>query len=159
MLLTVTCGSQLSCWLEHFSSKLPEPVSDSSAPARAAHLQVVDVQGRYGGRGQAGQKSRSGGGTRPGFEGGQTPLYRRLPKLRGIAGGEQGADVNECTRAVLTQGRPDTLLLPGMHKGLPKYVNVNLGALSEFPSHRRCPWTLSGSLNTSKSAGATSRCL
>merc|ERR1719181_2069637 len=34
-----------------------------------------------------GQNSRSGGGTRPGFEGGQNPLYRRLPKLRGIAGG------------------------------------------------------------------------
>jgi large subunit ribosomal protein L15 len=29
-----------------------------------------------------GQKSRSGGGTRPGFEGGQMPLYRRLPKLK-----------------------------------------------------------------------------
>ena len=49
--------------------------------------QAAGAQGRYGGRGQAGQKSRSGGGTRPGFEGGQTPLYRRLPKLRGIAGG------------------------------------------------------------------------
>jgi large subunit ribosomal protein L15 len=29
-----------------------------------------------------GQKSRSGSGTRPGFEGGQMPLYRRLPKLK-----------------------------------------------------------------------------
>jgi large subunit ribosomal protein L15 len=29
-----------------------------------------------------GQKSRSGGGTRPGFEGGQLPLYRRIPKLK-----------------------------------------------------------------------------
>ena len=32
------------------------------------------------GRGQKGQKARSGGGVRPGFEGGQTPLFRRLPK-------------------------------------------------------------------------------
>ena len=31
-------------------------------------------------RGHKGQKSRSGGGTRPGFEGGQMPLHRRLPK-------------------------------------------------------------------------------
>jgi large subunit ribosomal protein L15 len=31
-----------------------------------------------------GQKSRSGGSTRPGFEGGQNPLYRRLPKLHGF---------------------------------------------------------------------------
>lgn len=36
--------------------------------------------GKTSGRGHKGQKSRSGGGTRPGFEGGQMPLYRRLPK-------------------------------------------------------------------------------
>lgn len=37
-------------------------------------------QGKTAGKGQKGQKSRSGGGVRPGFEGGQMPLYRRLPK-------------------------------------------------------------------------------
>jgi len=36
--------------------------------------------GKYGGKGRDGQNSRSGGGVRPGFEGGQTPLFRRLPK-------------------------------------------------------------------------------
>jgi large subunit ribosomal protein L15 len=36
--------------------------------------------GRNAGKGEKGQKSRSGGGVRPGFEGGQMPLYRRLPK-------------------------------------------------------------------------------
>ena len=36
--------------------------------------------GKTSARGQKGQKSRSGGGVRRGFEGGQTPLYRRLPK-------------------------------------------------------------------------------
>lgn len=36
--------------------------------------------GKTSGRGMKGQKSRSGGGVRPGFEGGQMPLYRRLPK-------------------------------------------------------------------------------
>lgn len=36
--------------------------------------------GTRAGRGQDGQNSRSGGGVRPGFEGGQMPLYRRLPK-------------------------------------------------------------------------------
>ena len=36
--------------------------------------------GTTGGRGMNGQKSRSGGGVRLGFEGGQMPLYRRLPK-------------------------------------------------------------------------------
>ncbi len=37
-------------------------------------------KGKNGGSGQKGQKSRSGGGVRLGFEGGQNPLYRRLPK-------------------------------------------------------------------------------
>ena len=36
--------------------------------------------GKTSGRGQKGQNSRSGGGVRLGFEGGQTPLFRRLPK-------------------------------------------------------------------------------
>ena len=36
--------------------------------------------GKTSGRGQKGQKSRAGGGKRPGFEGGQKPLYLRLPK-------------------------------------------------------------------------------
>lgn len=38
-------------------------------------------QGKSAGKGQKGQKSRSGGGVRLGFEGGQMPLYRRLPKV------------------------------------------------------------------------------
>jgi len=36
--------------------------------------------GKTAGKGMKGQNSRSGGGTKPGFEGGQMPLYRRLPK-------------------------------------------------------------------------------
>jgi len=38
-------------------------------------------QGKTSGRGQKGQGARSGGGVRPGFEGGQMPLMRRLPKI------------------------------------------------------------------------------
>ena len=37
--------------------------------------------GKTSGRGQKGQKSRSGGGVRPGFEGGQQPLKQRVPKF------------------------------------------------------------------------------
>ncbi|MDQ8996956.1 50S ribosomal protein L15 [Acinetobacter soli] len=37
--------------------------------------------GKTGGRGVKGQKSRKSGGVRPGFEGGQTAIYRRLPKF------------------------------------------------------------------------------
>jgi large subunit ribosomal protein L15 len=41
-------------------------------------------QGGYAGRGLKGQKSRAGGGVRPGFEGGQIPITRRLGRLRGF---------------------------------------------------------------------------
>lgn len=40
--------------------------------------------GSYSGRGMKGQKSRSGGGVRPGFEGGQLALQKKLPKMRGF---------------------------------------------------------------------------
>ena len=36
--------------------------------------------GKTGGKGHKGQNARAGGGVRPGFEGGQMPLYRRIPK-------------------------------------------------------------------------------
>ncbi len=41
---------------------------------------VGSGNGKTAGRGHKGQNSRAGGGVRPGFEGGQMPLYRRLPK-------------------------------------------------------------------------------
>lgn len=41
-------------------------------------------QGKTAGRGTKGQGSRKSGGVRPGFEGGQMPLYMRIPKLRGF---------------------------------------------------------------------------
>ncbi len=41
-------------------------------------------RGTYSGRGMNGQSSRSGGKRRPGFEGGQTPLIRKMPKLKGF---------------------------------------------------------------------------
>jgi large subunit ribosomal protein L15 len=43
---------------------------------------IAAGQGASCGFGMRGQKSRSGRGTRPGFEGGQLPLYRRIPKLK-----------------------------------------------------------------------------
>ena len=53
--------------------------------------------GKTSGRGHKGQKARSGGGVRRGFEGGQTPLYRRLPK-RGFT----NIHANEYTEVTLT---------------------------------------------------------
>lgn len=45
---------------------------------------IAAGQGASAGLGMRGQKSRSGSSTRPGFEGGQQPLYRRIPKLKGF---------------------------------------------------------------------------
>ncbi|WP_434343813.1 50S ribosomal protein L15 [Mycoplasma sp. 06067-C1-B144P-99-0482-3] len=42
---------------------------------------MASGKGKTATRGHKGQNSRSGGGVRPGFEGGQTPLFRRLPKV------------------------------------------------------------------------------
>ena len=53
--------------------------------------------GKTAGKGHKGQNARSGGGVRPGFEGGQIPLYRRLPK-RGFTNvfAKEYAIVNVC---------------------------------------------------------------
>jgi len=51
----------------------------SRAPKRKGRGTATG-QGKTAGRGQDGQNSRSGGGVRLGFEGGQMPLYRRIPK-------------------------------------------------------------------------------
>ena len=53
--------------------------------------------GKTSGKGHKGQKARSGGGVRRGFEGGQTPLYRRLPK-RGFT----NIHANKYTEVTLT---------------------------------------------------------
>ncbi|XP_027364977.1 50S ribosomal protein L15, chloroplastic isoform X2 [Abrus precatorius] len=76
----------------------PQPGSRKRAKRKGRG--IAAGQGASCGFGMRGQKSRSGPGVRKGFEGGQMPLYRRIPKLKGIAG--------------------------GMHAGLPKYVHVNL---------------------------------
>ena len=58
------------------------PKEGSKKRARRVGRGVSAGQGASCGEGMRGQKSRAGGGTRPGFEGGQMPLYRRLPKLK-----------------------------------------------------------------------------
>lgn len=59
--------------------ELKAPAGATKAPKRIGRGQGTG-QGTTAGRGMNGQKSRSGGGVRLGFEGGQMPLYRRLPK-------------------------------------------------------------------------------
>ena len=58
--------------------ELKKPEGSTKAPKRIGRGQGTG-QGTTAGRGMNGQNSRSGGGVRLGFEGGQMPLYRRLP--------------------------------------------------------------------------------
>ncbi|MFB2898657.1 50S ribosomal protein L15 [Aerosakkonemataceae cyanobacterium BLCC-F50] len=58
------------------------PKEGSKKRRRRLGRGVSAGQGASAGKGMRGQKARSGGSTRPGFEGGQQPLYRRLPKLK-----------------------------------------------------------------------------
>ena len=60
-------------------SELKAPKGATRAPKRKGRG-TASGNGTTAGRGMNGQKSRSGGGVRLGFEGGQMPLYRRLPK-------------------------------------------------------------------------------
>jgi len=59
-----------------------KPKKGSTQRPRRVGRGIAAGQGASCGFGMRGQKSRSGSGTRPGFEGGQMPLYRRLPKLK-----------------------------------------------------------------------------
>jgi large subunit ribosomal protein L15 len=59
--------------------ELKAPPGSSRAPKRKGRGTATG-QGKTAGRGMNGQNSRSGGGVRLGFEGGQMPLYRRIPK-------------------------------------------------------------------------------
>ena len=60
------------------------PQKGSKKRPRRLGRGVSAGQGASAGKGMRGQNARSGSGTRPGFEGGQQPLYRRIPKLKGF---------------------------------------------------------------------------
>lgn len=99
------------------------------APKRLGHG-VGSGTGTTAGRGTKGQNSRSGGGVRPGFEGGQMPIHRRLPKrgftnifrkelaiinIRDLARFESGSVVDEAAlvRLGLVRGKRDGIKLLG----------------------------------------------
>ncbi|MGW8324457.1 MAG: 50S ribosomal protein L15, partial [Desulfobacterales bacterium] len=104
---------------------------------------VGSGQGKTAGRGSKGHNSRSGGGVRPGFEGGQMPLHRRLPKggftnifkkkiavinIRDLARFESGSIVDETAllRAGLVKGRRDGIKLLGQGEiTIPLTIKVN----------------------------------
>ena len=104
---------------------------------------VGSGHGKTAGRGTKGHNSRSGGGVRPGFEGGQMPLHRRLPKggftnifkkkiavinIRDLAKFESGNIVDEAAliRVGLVKGRRDGIKLLGKGEiNIPLTIKVN----------------------------------
>ena len=103
--------------------------------------------GKTAGRGTKGYNSRSGGGVRPGYEGGQMPIQRRLPKrgftnifrkkiavinLRDLLAFENGSLVDEAAlvKAGLVKGQKDGIKLLG-HGEIQVALNVKLNQVSK----------------------------
>jgi large subunit ribosomal protein L15 len=103
--------------------------------------------GKTAGRGSKGHKSRSGGGVRPGYEGGQMPVQRRLPKhgftnifrkkittinIRDLAEFESGSLVDEAAlvQAGLVKGKRDGIKLLG-HGEIKHSLNIRLQRISK----------------------------
>ena len=103
--------------------------------------------GKTAGRGTKGYNSRSGGGVRPGYEGGQMPIQRRLPKrgftnifrkkiavinLKDLLAFESGSLVDEAAlvKAGLVKGQKDGIKLLG-HGEIQVALNVKLNQVSK----------------------------
>ena len=73
--------------------------------------------GKTAGKGNKGHKARTGGGTNPGFEGGQMPMFRRLPK-RGFTNPSkqpaQTVNLRQLGKLTVTELNPDTLHAAGL---------------------------------------------
>jgi large subunit ribosomal protein L15 len=73
--------------------------------------------GKTSGKGHKGHKARTGGGTNPGFEGGQMPMYRRLPK-RGFTNPfrveNQAVNLAQLKKVSATEVSPETLYSAGL---------------------------------------------
>ena len=81
------------------------PAEGSTTAAKRLGRGVGSGLGKTAGKGHKGAKARSGGGKRPGFEGGQMPLYRRVPK-KGFTNifGTEYAEVNVGQLEVFNDG-------------------------------------------------------
>jgi large subunit ribosomal protein L15 len=107
-----------------------KPAEGSTRNIKRVGRGVGSGWGKTAGRGNKGHNARSGGGVRPGFEGGQMPLHRRLPKrgftnifkkeitvvnVSDLSRFEQGAVVDQASlvRSGLIKGRNDGIKLLG----------------------------------------------
>jgi large subunit ribosomal protein L15 len=126
--------------------ELSPPAKSSKADKRLGRG-VGSGWGKTAGRGTKGYNSRSGGGVRPGYEGGQMPIQRRLPKrgftnifrkkiaiinLRDLHAFESGSLVDEAAlmKAGLVKGQKDGIKLLG-HGEIRVALNVKINQISK----------------------------
>lgn len=123
------------------------PAKGSRKAPKRVGRGVASGSGKTAGRGTKGFNSRSGGGTRPGYEGGQMPLHRRLPKrgftnifkkkiavinIRDLAKFEKGSvvDTDALVQAGLVKGKRDGIKLLG-HGDINYSLDVRVNQISQ----------------------------
>ena len=123
------------------------PAQGSRKAPRRLGRGVGSGRGKTAGRGTKGYNSRSGGGVRPGYEGGQMPLHRRLPKrgfanifrkniavinLRDLAKFDKGSVIDEAAlvAAGLVKGKRDGIKLLG-HGEIKHSLEVKINQISK----------------------------
>jgi len=127
-------------------NELSPPQGSHKAPRRLGRG-VGSGRGKTAGRGTKGYNSRSGGGVRPGYEGGQMPLHRRLPKrgfanifrkniavinIRDLDKFDKGSVVDEAAlvAAGLVKGKKDGIKLLG-HGEIKHSLEVKVNQISK----------------------------
>ncbi len=123
------------------------PARGSRKASKRLGRGVGSGSGKTAGRGNKGYNSRSGGGVRPGFEGGQMPLQRRLPKrgftnkfkknvavinIRDLAKFDEGSvvDAAALAQARLVKGKRDAVKLLG-HGEIKYALDVKVNSVSQ----------------------------
>lgn len=104
------------------------PTPGTNSPKKRKGRGTGSGLGKTAGKGHKGQNARSGGGVRPGFEGGQLPIYRRLPK-RGFTNifAKEYTEVNIANLNIFEDGTevtPELLLEAGVIKKVVDGVKI-----------------------------------
>ena len=123
------------------------PAKNSRQARKRVGRGVASGQGKTAGRGTKGQGSRSGGGVRPGYEGGQMPIHRRLPKrgftnifkkqiaiinVQDLNRFESGSQIDDIAlvQQGLVKGRYDAIKLLGKGE-IDRPVQIKVNAVSK----------------------------
>jgi large subunit ribosomal protein L15 len=107
--------------------KYNELILEQNKSKRRVGRGISAGQGKTAGRGTKGQGARKSGNVRPGFEGGQMPLYMRVPKLRGFKSKRTPAEVVYTGQLdALKNSTVDTVILAEAGLISSPYVNVKI---------------------------------